>query len=131
QVMFSAFKGMSGHLGIVTATETGTGARDIYFPAHERGMAHYSYPSPDRKAVLVVEMARDGTFQSCRVVPFDGSSMGRLVGPQGSCQSAAWSPDGKWMYFGADVNGHSHLWRQSSLAGSLEQITFGPTEEEG
>jgi len=131
QVMFSAFKGKTAHLGIVTATDTRAAEREIYFPAHERGMAHYSYLSPDRQMVLVVEMDRTGTFRSCRLVPFDGRSTGRLVGPQGNCRSAAWSPDGKWMYFGADVDGHSHVWRQAYAGGSPEQITFGPTEEEG
>jgi Tol biopolymer transport system component len=61
----------------------------------------------------------------------DGSSSGRQVGPNGSCTSAAWSPDGKWMYFGVDVNGSRHLWRQQLPHGQPEQITFGPTEEDG
>src|SRR5215813_8987268 len=112
-VMFSEFKGGPGHLGIVTATEARADERDVYLPAHARGMAHYSYLSPDRQAVLIVEMDRSGTFQACRVVPFDGSSAGRLVGPAGNCRSAAWSPDGRWMYFGAEVGGHSHVWRQA------------------
>ena len=41
--------------------------------------------------------------------------------------SAAWSPDGRWMYFGARVGGSSHLWRQKFPDGPPEQITFGPT----
>jgi Tol biopolymer transport system component len=130
-VMFSEFRGNGGHLGIVTATNARAGERVIYFPAHERGMAHYSYPSPNRQSVIVVEMDRAGTFQSCRLVPFDGSSSGELVGPPGHCRSAAWSPDGKWMYFSVDLAGHSHLWRQAYGKGQAEQITFGPTEEEG
>ena len=95
-------------------------------------MAHYSYASPDRQSVLVVEMDQTHAFhQPCRLVPFDGSSAGRQVGPQGTCTSAAWSPDGKWMYFGARVGGSSHLWRQKFPDGAPEQITFGPIEEEG
>jgi hypothetical protein len=35
------------------------------------------------------------------------------------------------MYFGAEVNGANHLWRQRFPDGEPEQITFGPTEEEG
>jgi hypothetical protein len=35
------------------------------------------------------------------------------------------------MYFGASVGGRSHLWRQRFPDGAPEQITFGPTEEEG
>ena len=96
------------------------------------GMAHYSYASPDRKWVLVVEMDQTHAFhQPCRLVPFDGSSAGRQVGPQATCTAAAWSPDGKWMYFGATVGRSSHLWRQKFPDGAPEQITFGPSEEEG
>jgi hypothetical protein len=60
-----------------------------------------------------------------------GRSPGRQVGPRGTCTSAAWSPDGRWMYFGAAVGGGSHLWRQKFPNGAPEQITFGPLEEEG
>jgi Tol biopolymer transport system component len=120
-------------MGIVTATESRAEQRDIYFPAHERAMAHYSYASPDRRSVLIVEMDRTGLFnQPCRLVPFDGSTAGRRdVGPGGSCTSAAWSPDGKWMYFRVRLGSSSHLWRQRFPDGAPEQITFGPTEEEG
>ena len=131
RVLFSQIK--SGlHMGIVTATEVRADSREIYFPEHERAMAHYSYASPDRQSILIVEMGPGGGFtQPCRLIPFDGSSRGGLVGPQGPCRSAAWSPDGRWMYFEATVEGRSHLWRQAFPNGALEQITFDPTEEEG
>jgi len=117
------------HMGIVTATEARAEERTIYSPPLELGMAHYSYASPDRKSVLVVEMANTHAFDSpCRLMPFDGSSAGRPVGP---CLSAAWSPDGKWMYFAADVGGNVHLWRQKFPNGSPEQITFGTSQEQG
>lgn len=119
------------HMSIVTSTDDRAGLRQVYSPAHERGMAHYSYLSPDRRSVLVIEMDRTGAWQRCRLVPFDGSSPGIQVGPAGHCTSAAWSPDGRWMYFSATVAGHSHLWRQRFPHGDPEQITFGPTEEFG
>jgi len=120
------------HMGIVTATETRAETRVIYFPAHELGMAHYSYVSPDLKSVVVIEMANTHAFDSpCRLIPFDGSSAGRQVGPAGTCLSAAWSPDGKWMYFSADVEGQVHLWRQRFPTGTPEQITFGANQEQG
>jgi len=127
-VLFSEIR-TGSHMGIVTATENRSEYRKLYFPRHERAMAHYSYASPDRKWALVVEM--DPVWQPCRVIPLDGSSAGRQVGPQGQCTSAAWSPDGKWMYFGAEVEGNHHLWRQRFPAGQPEQITSGPTEEDG
>jgi Tol biopolymer transport system component len=76
-------------------------------------------------------MDRTGNWRRCRLVPFDGSSQGVEVGPEGRCTSAAWSPDNQWMYFSAMVAGHSHLWRQRYPRGRPEQITFGPTEEVG
>ena len=131
EVLFSEIK--SGlHMGIVTATESRAAWREIYIQPEEHAMAHYSYLSPDRQSVLVVEMTGAHAFtQPCRLVPFDGSSAGRQVGPRGTCLSAAWSPDGKWMYFGAVVAGSSHIWRQRFPDGTPEQITFGPLEEEG
>ena len=131
QVLFSEIK--SGlHMGIVSATDSRAASREIYLDPDEHAMAHYSYLSPDRRSVLVVEMTGTHAFtQPCRLVPFDGSSAGRQVGPRGTCLSAAWSPDGRWMYFAAVVGGASHLWRQRFPDGAPEQITFGPLEEEG
>jgi Tol biopolymer transport system component len=128
--LFSEIK--SGlHMGLVTATTNRADVRDIYLPKHERGMAHYASASPDRSNVLVVEMGPSGGWERCRLVPFDGSSAGSQVGPAGACTSAAWSPDGAWMYFTVRANRASHLWRQRFPAGEPEQLTFGPLEEVG
>jgi eukaryotic-like serine/threonine-protein kinase len=130
-VLFSEIKA-GLRMGIVTATDSRATSREIYIHPDEHAMAHYSYLSPDRRSVLVVEMTGVHAFtQPCRLVPFDRSSAGRRVGPQGTCLSAAWSPDGRWMYFAAVVGGTSHLWRQRFPDGAPEQITFGPLEEEG
>jgi len=117
------------HMGIVTSKTDRSDLREIYFPAHERGMAHFSYLSPDKKWVLIAEMISE--FRPCRVVPFSGGSTGRQVGPDGACTAAAWSPDGKWMYMTVLVAGRNHLWRQRFPDGKPEQITFGSTEEGG
>ena len=131
RILFSEQKAAS-NMGIVTATQSRADRREVYFPADERAMAHYSYASPDRKSVLIVEMDQSHVFhQPCRLVPFDSSSAGRQVGPPGACTSAAWSPDGKWMYLGVMIGHHSHLWRQMFPDGKAEQITFGPSDEEG
>ena len=119
------------HMGIASSTESRSEYRDIYFPSRENGMAHRSAPSPDGKALLVVEMT-GGTWQPCRLVPADGSSAGRSVSPpDGQCTSAAWSPDGRWMYFSSNAGGAYHVWRQRYPDGKPEQMTFGPTEQEG
>ena len=78
QVLFSEIK-MGSHMGIVAAEESRMGERDVYVPAHEHGMAHRSYLSPDGKWVLLVEMDQDHLWLPCRVVPMDG----RLDGPPG------------------------------------------------
>ena len=94
-------------------------------------MAHRAAPSPDRKKVLVVEM-NGGEWLPCRLVPFDGSSSGRPIGPlDGQCTTATWSSDGRWMYFSSNAGGAFHVWRQRYPNGTPEQITFGPTEQEG
>jgi len=131
RVLFSEIRGAL-HMGIVAATERRSEPRDIYFPPHQLGMAHFAYASPDQRWILVVEMDQTHAFGlRCRLVPGDGSSAGREVGPPGTCTSAAWSPDGQWMYFAANVGGRAHLWRQPFPDGVPEQITTGPTEEEG
>jgi serine/threonine protein kinase len=130
-VLFSQIMGTGIHMGIVTASTGRSDEREIYFPDHERAMAHYSYLSPDRRSVLIVEMNRSQDFQPCRLTQFDGRSAGTQVGPRGACTAAAWSPDGSWMYFSVAVDGISHLWRQRFPDGRPEQITFGPTEEVG
>jgi hypothetical protein len=109
------------------------GQRDAYLPADRYGMAHRSYLSPDRKWMLLVEMDHDHVWLPCRLVPMDGSSAGRRVGPPAAaCTFAARAPDGKWMYFNSNRGGGgNHIWRQRFPDGRLEQVTSGPTEEEG
>jgi eukaryotic-like serine/threonine-protein kinase len=119
------------HMAVVTATDTRDQSRDVYVPPRERGMAHRSALSPDRKWVLVAEMDNGG-WLPCRLVPFDGNSSGSPVGPLGAgCTYVAWSPDQVWMYFSSDKGGRFHIWRQRFPHGELQQVTSGPTEEEG
>lgn len=130
QLLFSEIK-KGIHMAVVTAGENRSEARDIYVPEHERAMAHFSYPSPDRQWVLIIEMGPTGGWQPCRLVPLDGSSRGRQVGPSGRCTSAGWSPDGKWMYFTVATPDGQFLWRQRFPRGDPEQVTFGPAEAQG
>ncbi len=129
-LLFSEIK-KGVHLGLVTSNMQRGDSRDVYLPAHERAMVHFSALSPDKKSVLVVEMGGDGNFLPCRLVPFDGSSGPRQVGPASRCVAVAWSPDGKWMYFTAEAGDHSHVWREHFPDGPVEQVTSGPNEEAG
>ena len=132
KLLFSEIKDQRLHMAIVTSDESRAGSRDLYVPPHERGMAHRSYPSPDRKWMLLVEMNERGALGRCRLAPLDGSSAGQQIGPPtGQCTFAAWSIDGEWMYFTSDAGGAFHTWRQRFPDGQPEAITSGPTEEEG
>jgi Tol biopolymer transport system component len=131
QILFSEIK-MGNHMGLVTAEESRAKPRDIYLPEDELAMAHRSYLSPDGKWVLLVEMDIDHLWEPCRVVPADGSSLGKKVGPPGGgCTFGAWSPDSRWIYLTSNAVDGNHIWRERLPDGQPEQITSGPTEEEG
>ncbi|HXX99743.1 MAG TPA: hypothetical protein VEI54_02410, partial [Candidatus Limnocylindrales bacterium] len=131
RLLFSEIK--SGlHMGVVTTDEGRGQSRNVYLPEGERSMAHHSYLSPDGKWVLIVLMNSQGSLTTCRLVPFDGSGKEQVVGPEkGECTTGAWSPDGKWMYMSSNSGGRFHIWRQRFPQGVPEQVTSGPTEEEG
>jgi serine/threonine protein kinase/Tol biopolymer transport system component len=131
RLLFSEMK-KNPHMAIVSAAENGADRRDLYVPAHVQGMAHLSYASPDRQSVLLAEMDQNHVWMPCRVVPMNGSSPGRPVGPAGAgCTFGAWSRDGRWIYLTSNAGGANHIWRQRYPDGQPEQITSGPTEEEG
>jgi eukaryotic-like serine/threonine-protein kinase len=132
RLLFSEIKN-GLHMGVVT-TDKGRGqSRDVYLPVGDRSMAHHSYLSPDGKWVLVAsQMDETASRVQCRVVPFDGGGREQLVGPAGAtCTTGAWSPDGNWIYLSTNQGGRYHIWRQRFPGGEPEQVTSGPTEEEG
>jgi len=131
RLLFSEIK--SGlHMGVVTTDEGRGQSRDVYLPVGNRSMAHHSYLSPDGKWMLVVQMDGKGEIVQCRVVPFDGSGREQLVGPGGAtCMTGAWSPDGDWIYLSTNQGWRYHIWRQRFPGGEPEQVTSGPTEEDG
>jgi eukaryotic-like serine/threonine-protein kinase len=131
RVLFSEMTGLGAQMSIVASTEDRRGARTVYAPPPPAGMAHRSYRSPDGKWMLAIEMDIH-SWLPCRLVSFDGGSTGRQVGPAPSqCTDAAWSPDGRWMYFTAQTAAGIHIWRQRFPDGAPEQVTFGAVTEEG
>ena len=119
------------HMAVVRSRQSRADARDVYLPPHESGMAHRSYVSPDRTRVLLVEMGDGGVWLPCRSLPIDGGASHVAGPPNARCTEGAWSPDGHWMYFSADAGNGFHVWRQRVPDGRPEQVTSGPTEEEG
>jgi Tol biopolymer transport system component len=131
RILFSKSMGTGLHMGIFTSTESRTNERKVYLPSDTNGMAHRSFLSPDGNWVVVVEMDLGG-WLPCRLVPFDGSSQGKQVGPApAQCTDAAWSPDGQWMYVSANTGTGFHIWRQRFPDGQPEQIISGASEEQG
>jgi eukaryotic-like serine/threonine-protein kinase len=131
RLLFSEIK--EGIHMIVVSTDLARGQnREVYVPPGERSMAHHAYLSPDGKSMLVVVMDSQGNFTPCHVVPYEGGGASQEVGPPKSvCTSGAWSPDGKWVYLTLNVEDKFHIWRQRFPGGEPEQVTSGPTEEEG
>ncbi|MDP9049904.1 MAG: protein kinase, partial [Acidobacteriota bacterium] len=130
RLLFSETKG-GMHMGIVATDEARGDSRDVYWPEGNRSMAHHSYLSPDGRSLLIVEMDTRGAIIPCRVVPFQGPQDVKVVGPaNGKCLGGAWSPDGKWIYLTAQTDDF-HIWRQRFPDGKPEQLTFGPTSQEG
>ncbi|HEV8144900.1 MAG TPA: protein kinase [Bryobacteraceae bacterium] len=130
RLLFSYMTGKGVTMAVATSTESRSDQRTVYM---EDGiMNHLPRLSPDGKQLLMNAMEAVGRWQPCRVAPFDGSSKGKKVGPQpAQCANSAWSPDGKWMYFTADTGSGNHIWRQRFPDGTPEEVTSGPTEEEG
>jgi len=129
RMLFSAATGNGITMKVVSTTESRGDERTVH--VHDGVMDHFSYRSPDGTQLLLAQMGFNG-WEPCRLLPFDGSSPGRKVGPpRAPCTSAAWSPDGKWMYFSAETGNGFHIWRQPFPDGTPEQVTFGATEEEG
>jgi serine/threonine protein kinase/Tol biopolymer transport system component len=130
RLLFSETRG-GIHMIVVTTDEARGNSRDVYVPEGNRSMAHHSYLSPDGRWVLIVQMDSRGAIIPCQIVPFQGPSEIRVVGPpNGTCLAGAWSPDGKWIYLSARTDDF-HIWRQRFPDGKPEQLTFGPTSQEG
>jgi eukaryotic-like serine/threonine-protein kinase len=130
RLLFSELR-EGAHMVVVTTDESRGNSRDVYVPAGKRSMAHHAYLSPDGRRVLIVEMDSREAILPCRLVPFQGTNEVKVVGPpNGSCLAGGWSPDSQWIYLTAKTDDF-HVWRQRVPDGEPEQLTFGPTSQEG
>ena len=129
-LLFSEIKS-GNHMAIVKSSDDRSASRDVYVPPHTSGMAHRSHASPDGTWALIVEMDERGIWLPCRRLPMTGGAS-HPAGPLKSrCTDAAWSTDGRWMFFSADAGDGFHVWRQRFPDGAPEQVTSGPTSEQG
>jgi hypothetical protein len=130
QIMFSEMR-MGVHMAVVAAEESRIGQRDVYVP-RTNPIWRTAPLSPDGKWVLLVEMDID---HSVGALPC-GSRRRRFLGTQGGSAGrrlyirrmvAGWEVD----VLHVERVGANHIWRQRFPDGNPEQITAGPTEEEG
>ena len=120
-------------MAVVTSEESRAASATSMFPRTNPTWRTVRYLSPDGKWVLaggdgyrsLVGAVPSGSGRSA--VPLDRRSVPR----EEAVPCAAWSPDGKWMYFTSNAVGANHIWRQRFPDGEPEQITAGPTAEEG
>ena len=131
RVLFSEMR-KPPHMGIVAAEESRIG-QYRRLPADPR-------PRHGSPLVPVTRRQMGAARGDGRSSPMDAVSRGanrrdrarRLVGPpRAGCTFGAWSPDGRWIYLTSNAGGGNHIWRQRFPDGEPEQITSGPTEEEG
>lgn len=72
------------------------------------------------------------------IQPMDGSALPQRVGDGGSPlrdsagiplpASAAWSPDGRWIYYRARLNGRVDVWRATADGVAAERVTDGDSD---
>src|SRR5262245_29669820 len=80
RVLFAEWLPERPRMAVFTSTESRSDLRRVYLPEDVNGMVHRTFLSPDGKWALLIEMDTSG-WAPCRVVPFDGSSRGKIVGP--------------------------------------------------
>jgi TolB protein len=63
------------------------------------------------------------------VMNADGSNQKLLIADSGNDSEPAWSPDGLWIAFTSDRDGHSHLYMIHPDGTGLTQLTSGDSQD--
>ena len=71
----------------------------------------------------VIETERSDEVTQIWIAKTDGSMRRQLTRGEKSSTNPAWSPDGKWIYFGSDRFGKNNLFRIPVDGGEAEQLT--------
>ena len=117
-------------MAVVTTDEGRGDSRDVYVPR-----ANAAWPiTPTFRRMAIGAHCSDGQSRRNSALPgcsISGRQRRESGGPPNAeCRSGAWSPDGKWIYLTAKTDAF-HIWRQRFPDGQPEQLTFGPTSQEG
>jgi Tol biopolymer transport system component len=130
KIYFSA----DGHLYVIPIT--GGTPRKLSNDIGEPGSYSYTYwlhgVSPDDKwlAYVAVEPkgADPGGYRYCALIPTDGGEDIPIMDRDSLADGPEYSPDGKWIYFNAEIGahqlGHAQIFRMDSRDFKIEQLTF-------
>jgi Tol biopolymer transport system component len=130
KIYFSA----DGHLYMIPIT--GGIPRKLSNDIGAAGSYAYTYwlhgVSPDDKwlSYVAVEPKGDdpGGYRYCVLIPTDGGQDIPIMDRDSLADGPEYSPDGKWIYFNAEIGGkwpgHSQIFRMSAQDHQIRQLTF-------
>ena len=102
------------------------GSNDRAVPGSVDGTIQENWPtySPDGKWIVVQDWSFDNNFGGAYILPADGSSRGRAIGPQdiGGNISKLWSPDGSRLLIGENEGTRAFV--VDPVTGTFEQLSW-------
>jgi serine/threonine protein kinase len=80
--------------------------------------------SPDGHALAFDSLGTDGHWHLWEI-EVEGGPVRQLTNGPADQNTPTWSPDGKWLYYVADVGQRREVWRMPAIGGDATQITHG------